>query len=146
MDAGSWTDHGATGIASSSSKAYNAIDPNLINVDGTYYLSFGSFWNDLYQVKLNSAATKSAGSASYNIAYDASGSHAEEGSYIFKYGSYYYLFYSAGTCCGYDSSMPASGEEYHIKVCRSTSATGGFVSWDLWEAPIQWRALLSRNL
>lgn len=47
---------------------------------------------------------------------------------MYKYGNYYYLFFSAGICCGYDTSRPASGEEYKIKVCRSTSATGNFVS------------------
>lgn len=127
MEAGSWTDKGATGIVSSSSKAYNAIDANLINADGTYYMNFGSFWNDIYQAPMNSAATKVSAS-SYNIAYQPSGSHAVEGAYMYKYGSYYYLFFSVGTCCGYDTSRPASGDEYKIKVCRSTSPTSGFVS------------------
>ncbi|KAF3390293.1 putative arabinan endo-1,5-alpha-L-arabinosidase A [Penicillium rolfsii] len=126
MESGSWTDHGSTGIASSSSKAYNAIDSNLINVDGTYYMNFGSFWHDIYQAPMNDAATKVA-SSSYNIAYNATGSHSEEGSYMYKYGSYYYLFFSSGICCGYDTSRPAAGEEYKIMVCRSTSPTGGFV-------------------
>ncbi|KAJ6018580.1 hypothetical protein N7499_010228 [Penicillium canescens] len=126
MESGSWTDHGSTGIASSSSKAYNAIDGNLFNDGGTYYMNFGSFWHDIYQAPMNSAATKVA-SSSYNVAYDSSGTHAVEGAYMYKYGSYYYLFYSAGTCCGYDTSRPASGAEYKIKVCRSTSATSGFV-------------------
>lgn len=127
MESGSWTDKGATGIASSSSKAYNAIDANLINADGTYYMNFGSFWHDIYQAPMNSAATKVAAS-SYNIAYQPSGSHAVEGAYMYKHGSYYYLFFSVGICCGYDASRPASGEEYKIKVCRSTSPTSGFVS------------------
>jgi arabinan endo-1,5-alpha-L-arabinosidase len=130
MESGSWTDHGSTGIASSSSKPYNAIDGNLIDVDSTYYMNFGSFWHDIYQAPMNSAATKIS-SSSYNLAYDSSGTHAVEGSYMYKYGSYYYLFYSAGICCGYDTSMPASGEEYKIKVCRSTSPTSGFVSHPL---------------
>ncbi|KAJ5626241.1 arabinan endo-1-5-alpha-L-arabinosidase A [Penicillium lagena] len=127
MEADSWTDHGSTGVASTSSKTYNAIDPNLIDVGGTYYLNFGSFWDDIYQVPMNSAATASS-SSSYNIAYDPSGDHAVEGSYMYQYGDYYYLFYSAGICCGYDTSMPAAGQEYKIKVCRSTSVSGGFVS------------------
>ena len=131
MNLDSWTDKGSTGISSSSSKAYNAIDANLINADGTYYMNFGSFWHDLYQAPMNSAATK-VSSSSYNIAYDSSGSHAQEGAYMYKYGSYYYLFYSSGTCCGYDTSRPATGEEYKIKVCRSSSATGNFVSQYMW--------------
>lgn len=126
MDEGSWTDHGATGISSSSSKSYNAIDANLFNDDGTYYLTFGSFWQDIFQAPLNSAATKTA-SSSYNIAFDPNGDHAVEGAYLYKSGDYYYLFYSAGACCGYDTSRPATGDEYKIKVCRSSSATGDFV-------------------
>ena len=84
MEVGSWTDHGSTGVTSSSSKIYNTIDPNLINVSGTYYLNFGSFWDDIYQVKMASTPTKSSGSP-YNIAYNSSGTHAEEGSYMFYY-------------------------------------------------------------
>ncbi|PYI35015.1 endo-alpha-1,5-arabinanase precursor [Aspergillus indologenus CBS 114.80] len=126
MELNTWTDHGSVGVASSSSKKYNAIDGNLLVDGSSYYLQFGSFWGDLYQVKMASPL-KTAGSASYNIAYNATGTHSEEGSYLFKYGSYYYLFFSSGTCCGYDTSLPAQGEEYKIMVCRSTSATGGFV-------------------
>lgn len=127
MDEGTWTDHGSTGIRSDSSKQYNAIDANLFNDNGNYLMTFGSFWQDIFQAPMNSAATKVA-SASYNIAFDPAGTHAVEGPYLYKYGDYYYLFYSAGICCGYDSSMPAAGEEYKIKVCRSSSATGNFVS------------------
>ena len=45
-----------------------------------------------------------------------------------KYGSYYYLFFSNGICCGYDTTRPAAGKEYKIQVCRSTKPNGGFVS------------------
>ena len=126
MEVGSWTDLGSTGVASSSSKVYNAIDPNLIDVSGTYYLNFGSFWDDIYQVEMASTPTKTSGS-SYNIAYNASGTHAEEGSYLFYYSGYYYLLISSGICCGYNTDLPAPGYEYRIIMCRSTSATGGFV-------------------
>ncbi|OKL55972.1 Arabinan endo-1,5-alpha-L-arabinosidase A [Talaromyces atroroseus] len=129
MDLDSWTDHGRVGIDSYSGNAYNAIDPNLFLEGSTYYIQFGSFWGDIYQVEMNSEATKAAGD-SYNIAYDPSGDHAEEGSYMYSYGDYYYLFYSAGICCGYDTSLPAAGDEYKIKVCRSTSASGAFVDAD----------------
>lgn len=126
MEPGSWTDHGSTGIRSSSSKDYNAIDANVFNDGGSYYMNFGSFWRDIYQAPMNSAATKAA-SSSYNVAFDPSGTHAVEGAYMYKHGSYYYLFYSAGKCCGFDKSRPARGEEYKIKVCRSTSPKSGFV-------------------
>jgi arabinan endo-1,5-alpha-L-arabinosidase len=129
MDLDSWTDHGRVGIDSYSGDAYNAIDANLFLDGSTYYMQFGSFWDDIYQVEMNSEATAAAGD-SYNIAYNASGDHAEEGSYLYAYGDYYYLFYSSGICCGYDTSLPAPGDEYKIMVCRSTSATGGFVRYN----------------
>lgn len=132
MEYGSWTDHGSTGISSSSSKSYNAIDPNLIlSADGSYYMNFGSFWNDIYQIEMNSGATTTSG-ASYNIAYNSSSDHAEEGGFIYyrAANSYYYLFFSAGACCGYDTDLPATGEEYSIRVCRSTSVSGPFVDAD----------------
>lgn len=45
LEYGSWTDHGATGVASDSSKAYNAIDPAVVqDASGNYWMTFGSFW------------------------------------------------------------------------------------------------------
>ncbi|PYI08344.1 arabinan endo-1,5-alpha-L-arabinosidase A [Aspergillus sclerotiicarbonarius CBS 121057] len=130
MELDSWTDHGSVGVVSSSGRLYNAIDPNLIKADGTFYMNFGSFYDDIYQVAMNSAGTKTAGSAAYNLAYNATSDHSEEGSYMYQYGDYYYLFFSSGACCGYDTDRPAAGEEYKIMVCRSTEATGNFVDKD----------------
>ncbi len=103
LDPGSWTDKGAVGVTSVAGKSYNAIDPNLIAVGSSYYLNFGSFWNDIFQVQLNAAATKGGGAAAYNIEYDATGTHPCEGSYMFYYSGYYYLTWSRGICCGYDT-------------------------------------------
>lgn len=129
LDVNSWTDLGSTGVTSSSGKAYNAIDGNLLYDGSNYYMNFGSFWHDLYQVKMANPPTKVAsGSTSTNIAYVPSGSHAQEAAFVYKYGSYYYLFFSVGQCCGYDSSKPAAGGEYKIQVCRSSSPSSGFVS------------------
>ncbi|KAF7876477.1 hypothetical protein EAF04_001567 [Stromatinia cepivora] len=127
MEVGSWTDHGATGIASSKGSAYNTIDPNLILVGSAYYLNFGSFWTDIYQVGMASTPTKAGGSASYQLAFNSSGTHSLEGSYMFYYSGYYYLLISSGICCNYDKTKPAPGAEYKIIMGRSKSATGGFV-------------------
>lgn len=127
MDVGSWTDHGAVGIASKEGSAYNAIDSNLIQgSDGSWYTNFGSFWTDIFQVKMTTPPTKASGAAT-NIAFNGSGSHAVEGAFMFYRTPYYYLFFSSGICCGYDTSKPASGEEYAINVCRSSVSTGNFV-------------------
>lgn len=127
MESGSWTDHGSAGISSTTGSAYNAIDPNFIDIDGTYYMNFGSFWNDIYQVEMSSDLTKKSSASSYQISYTSSGSHAREGSFMIYKSSYYYLLWSEGICCGYDTSRPATGAEYKIMMCRSTSGTGGFV-------------------
>lgn len=126
MSCGSFADKGGIGISSSSSKPYNAIDANLLNDGGVYRMQFGSFWKDIYQVTMKSPPTGPSGT-SIQLSYDPAGTSPEEGAFLIKNGNYYYLFFSWGICCGYDTSRPAPGQEYRIKVCRSKSATGGFV-------------------
>jgi len=134
LEPGSWTDHGATGIASASGKAYNAIDPNLLEVSSTEFLfSFGSFWDDIYGVTFASPPlTAASGASSSQLSYNSSGTHAQEGSFRYYSSStgYYYLLISSGICCGYDTSLPSPGDEYRIIMGRSTSPTGPFVDKD----------------
>jgi arabinan endo-1,5-alpha-L-arabinosidase len=127
MDCGSFRDLGTTGVESRTGDNYNAIDGNLLKDGSSYLLNFGSFYSDLYQVNMANPPTRSSGSQR-PLAFEPAGEHPEEAPYMIKYGSYFYLFYSVGKCCGYDASRPAAGAEYEIKVCRSTAATGGFVS------------------
>lgn len=130
MDAGTWADLGGTGVQSSPGKPYNAIDGSLVQTGGPAgnFMTFGSFWGGLYQVQMDAAGTKVAsGAGTYNVAYNSTGAHAVEGPTVFRYGSYHYLVFSSGVCCGYDGKRPVRGEEYKIMVCRSSSATGGFV-------------------
>ena len=127
MDCGSFKDLGTTGVESRAGDNYNAIDGNLLKDGSSYLFNFGSFYSNLYQVNMANPPTKSAGSQR-PLAFEPAGEHPEEAPYMVKYGSYYYLFYSVGKCCGYDASRPAAGAEYKIRVCRSGSATGGFVS------------------
>ena len=103
LEVGSWTDLGATGVASTSAKPYNAIDPNLILVGSTYYLNFGSFWHDIYQVEMDSTPTSKGSNSAYNIEYNSVGTSPCEGSYMFYYDGYYYLLWSHGICCGYNT-------------------------------------------
>ncbi|KXG54628.1 Glycoside hydrolase, family 43 [Penicillium griseofulvum] len=126
MAEGSWTDRGSIGVSSTTGNQYNAIDANLLIDGSNKYLTFGSFWEDLFQVTLNGDATQ-ATSTPVNVAFDPAGEHSVEGPTLYKYGNYYYLFYSWGKCCHYDTDMPGVGEEYRIKVCRSTTPTGNFV-------------------
>ena len=126
MKSGSWTDHGAV-IQSTPDDEYNAIDPNLFEDDGDLLLTFGSYWHNLFQVHLNYNATEPI-SDPRNVAYEPAGNHRIEGSYLYKYGPFYYLFYSWGVAGHYDTKMPAPGQEYRIKVCRSRFPSWGFVS------------------
>jgi arabinan endo-1,5-alpha-L-arabinosidase len=125
-DLESWTDHGATGVASSKGNQYNAIDGNLIEDGGKYYVAYGSFWSDLFitPVSLDGAMRTSGGTK--QLAFQPSGEHAVEAAYVFKHENYFYLFFSAGKCCALDKNRPARGAEYKIMVCRSKSASGGF--------------------
>ncbi|KAH6845847.1 glycosyl hydrolase [Chaetomium sp. MPI-CAGE-AT-0009] len=119
------TDLGSTGVVSSRGLPYNAIDGNLINEPGTsnYFLTFGSFWNGIYRVRVTPTQTNGA---PYQIAFDPSDT-AIEGPTVFKNGNFYYLFFSKGTCCGYDKNRPAAGKEYRILASRSSSPVGPFV-------------------
>ncbi|KFA76507.1 hypothetical protein S40288_01593 [Stachybotrys chartarum IBT 40288] len=126
MDVGTWTDHGSTGVQSAEGDPFNAIDANLINVDDNLYMSFGSFWEDLFLWPMADPLTVAPNSSPQQIAFDPP-TTALEAPYIFQHGDFYYLFFSKGKCCGYDQEMPAPGEEYQIKVCRSAAVDGEYV-------------------
>jgi arabinan endo-1,5-alpha-L-arabinosidase len=130
MDCGSFKDLGTTGVESRSGDNYNAIDSQIFKDGNNYQMNFGSFWSNLYQVSMANPPLKSTGSKR-QLAFEPAGTHPEEAAYMVKNGNYYYLFYSVGSCCGYDTTRPAPGAEYKIKVCRSSSATGSFVSCKL---------------
>ena len=127
MDPGTWTDYGSIGLSSTDGDDYNTIHPNLFQTSDTNYMTFGSFWGDIFQTTMNADATMVSGDAPYQIELNDTGTRPSEGSYVFEHGDYYYLFFSSGICCGYDSTMPAPGEEYKIMVCRSDKIDGGYV-------------------
>lgn len=74
MDCNSFTDHGSAGVTSKTGSAYNAIDANLFLDGSTYYLNFGSFWSDIYQVPMKSTPSGTSGT-SVQLAFDPSGTH-----------------------------------------------------------------------
>lgn len=127
MESGSWTDLGATGVQSDDSTPYNAIDAAAFLDDSTWRMYFGSWWDGLFTVDMVDPPTQIAdGQAAVNLITEPV-TTAVEAPFMFKQGSYYYMFYSQGLCCGYDQDMPAAGEEYKILACRSESAQGPFV-------------------
>jgi arabinan endo-1,5-alpha-L-arabinosidase len=136
-----WIDHGKVIQSFPGETNWNAIDPNLVvAADGTPYLSFGSFWDGLKLVKLNSDATAPAEDIS-TISTIASrkklptdpnppavddnpkdaGGNAIEAPFIFKKGKYYYLFASVDYCCkGINST-------YKMIVGRAESIPGPYI-------------------
>jgi arabinan endo-1,5-alpha-L-arabinosidase len=129
LDSGSWTDHGATGVSSQKGAPYNSIDGNLIiGANNSALMAFGSFWQDLFivPVTLGDGTIRKAGSPR-QIAYQPSGGHELEAPYVFPHQGAYYLFFSAGKCCGLDKNRPARGAEYRIYVCRAASPEGPYV-------------------
>ena len=139
-----WTDHGKLIQSIPGQTNWNAIDPNLVvDKDGTPYLSFGSFWGGLKIVKLNkdriSLAQSLAGIptiASRILAASTenpkavddnpvdAGGNAIEAPFIFKKGSYYYLFFSADYCCKGPKST------YKMMIGRSKKLLGPYVDKD----------------
>ncbi len=139
-----WIDHGKVIQSFPGETNWNAIDPNLIvAADGTPYLSFGSFWDGLKLVKLNSDATapaedinsiptiasrKKSSSDINPPAVDDNpkdaGGNAIEAPFIFKKGKYYYLFASIDYCCkGVNST-------YKMIVGRSLTIPGPYIDKD----------------
>jgi arabinan endo-1,5-alpha-L-arabinosidase len=124
MEPGSWTDHGVVGLPANSN--YNRIDPAWISIGGKNYMNFGSFWGDIFQVEMETPL-KVGSATPYQISWNSTLNHREEGSYEFKHGDFYYLLYSAGIAGKYTKDFPAEGAEYHIRVCRSKTGLGDFV-------------------
>ena len=131
LDAGSWFDHGSV-IQSTPGLPYNTIDPNLLVLpDGRPLLTFGSYWDGIFQTELNSDLPSGPLSTLANapinhLAMNVTWPHYIEGAYLYPSNGYYYLFFSSGLCCGYDNALPPPGEEYKIMVCRSESPSGFF--------------------
>jgi arabinan endo-1,5-alpha-L-arabinosidase len=116
---GSWTNQGLV-IESNTSDNFNAIDPNLyVDPSGNWWHSLGTFWTGIKQVQLNPSTGKRLNSTIRSLA--GRGGGAIEAPFLFRHGSYYYLFVSFDRCCQGASST------YRIMVGRSTSVTGPFV-------------------
>jgi arabinan endo-1,5-alpha-L-arabinosidase len=119
-----WVDQGEV-FSSSVADNFNAIDPNiLIDASGNVWLTYGSFWNGIFQQQINPATgLLIAGQTPINLASrPAVQSNPIEGASLIQYGGYYYLFVSFDYCC---DSNPADSN-YKIAVGRSQSPNGPF--------------------
>ncbi|TLD30222.1 gb [Venturia nashicola] len=128
-DMESWADQGTTGIESTAGSSFNAIDGNLVVDGGTAHLAFGSFWSDIFisYASINSGILKASTSNAKQLIFTSTAPQAIEGAFLFRYGDFWYIFFSEGQCCGLDTNRPAAGKEYRIKMCRSKNVNSGFV-------------------
>ncbi|MGX7826599.1 family 43 glycosylhydrolase [Actinokineospora sp. 24-640] len=116
-NSGTWTNRGLV-IESRTSDNFNAIDPNLVIDDqGRWWLSFGSFWSGIKMVQLDPATGRRLDGAVIGTAY----SRAIEAPFIVKRGAYYYQYVSFDRCC------QGAASTYRVMVGRSSSVTGPYL-------------------
>jgi arabinan endo-1,5-alpha-L-arabinosidase len=129
-----WVDHEKVIESVPGRDMWNAIDPNLVYADNEPWLAFGSFWNGIKLVKLDSSLTRPAEPEKwYTIASrprnyifpdSVAGDAAIEAPFIFKKDNYYYLFVSFDYCCRGEKST------YKMMVGRSEKVYGPYIDRD----------------
>ena len=132
-----WEDEGCVVASREKRDDWNAIDPCFV-IDGQDrpWLVWGSFWDGIQLVRLDSTMHVAAGERPRTIArryapgyrYAApnptskyAGGNAIEAPFIMKHGDYYYLFVSWDYCCMGPKST------YRVAVGRSKSVEGPYV-------------------
>lgn len=142
-----WEDHGCVVRSVGGRDNWNAIDPNLfVDEDGTPWLSFGSFWDGIRLVQLDSTLTRPAepqvwyplctrpeGTAEDTSLTDTAihadprgkafdpGNGAVEAPFIVKRDGWYYLFVSYDLCCRGPKST------YKVVCGRAKEVTGPYL-------------------
>jgi len=126
-----WKDHGIVIRSHPNRDLWNAIDPNIVfDDDGTPWMSFGSFWNGLKLVKMDSSLLKIAEpqewhtiarrERSFELSDKNPGDAALEAPFIFKKDGWYYQFLSWDLCCRGPKST------YKVVVGRSKNVEGPY--------------------
>ena len=131
-----WVDHGKVLESVPNRDNWNAVDPTVVqDEDGSYWLSFGSFWSGVKIVKLapDLLRIQTEPQVWYPLARRPrlpgtpdwhSGEAAVEAPFIMRKNDYYYLFVSQDYCCkGVNSN-------YKIKVGRSKKLLGPYIDRD----------------
>ncbi|KAJ7315187.1 glycoside hydrolase family 43 protein [Mycena albidolilacea] len=109
MGPGSWVDHGL-----------------LLNSTTGDHFS-GRLQDDIFQVSL-ARDLKTIISHPVQVSFNSTSPNPEEGAFVWKHGSFFYLFISSGLCCGsVADDLPPAGNEYKVFVGRSKSAHGPFL-------------------
>lgn len=116
-----WTDLGSVVCSNTGATAddWNAIDPELLLLDGTPWLVFGSYQSGIKLVRLDASGSHTD-SELYSLA-ARTGSNAIQQPFLMRRAAYYYLFSSFDTCCrGVDST-------HKIMVGRAAEVTGPYL-------------------
>lgn len=130
-----WTDRGCVIASRGGRDNWNAIDPNIyIDSHDESWLVFGSFWDGIQLVPLDSTLHVPAAARPRTIARRVSptvshgdcpstraGDNAIEAPFIFHHGPYYYLFVSWDYCC---RGMKST---YRVVYGRSQRVEGPYV-------------------
>lgn len=132
---GQWKDEGCLVASKENRDDWNAIDPAFIvdDEDGLW-LTWGSFWDGIQLVRLDSALHPVAKSktiarrhrpgdpnAAENPTSRFAGRNAIEAPFILKHDGYYYLFVSWDYCCR------GAKSNYRVAVGRSQRVDGPYV-------------------
>lgn len=122
-----WRDEGPLVCSVKGRDNWNAIDPNfIIDENGAPWLTFGSFWDGIRLVRLDTTMHVSRSASQRTIARRKTGGRANpvEAPFIFRHGGYFYLFVSWDYCCrGMEST-------YKVVVGRSRSVAGPYLDRD----------------
>jgi arabinan endo-1,5-alpha-L-arabinosidase len=116
-DLDSWEDLGPI-LTSDQSVDYNAIDADVFQVNGQWWIAFGSFWDGIKMQRLRGMTEPYGEIVSLARRAPDVQFNPIENPQIFRYGRYYYLMMSWDFCCqGVNST-------YRIAVGRSRRAVG----------------------
>ncbi len=122
-----WNDEGQIVCSRGGRDNWNAIDPAfIIDQEGNPWLTYGSFWDGIQLVRLDSTMHIAAGEKPRTIArrYPDKRENPIEAPFIIYRDGYYYLFASWDYCCRGAKST------YHVVVGRSRSVAGPYLDRD----------------
>lgn len=119
-----WHDEGPIICSKGGRDNWNAIDPNfIIDENGEPWLTFGSFWDGIQLVRLDSTMHIAQPSNLRTIARRHYGKKENpiEAPFIFRHGGWFYLFVSWDYCCRGKEST------YKVAVGRSRTVAGPYL-------------------
>lgn len=123
-DSINWRDEGPLICSREGRDNWNAIDPNfIIDDDNNPWLVFGSFWDGIQLLRLDSTMHAATPRHLTTIArrYTGGVENPIEAPFIFRHDGWYYLFVSWDYCC---RGMKST---YRVVVGRSRKITGPYL-------------------